>query len=74
MSQVDGDENGEGDEEILIEHLIVSDGFVVVVEDGYGGELGHGEENHHTEAMEVGAKTSSTDPEAVNYCFQGLCI
>ena len=55
LSQVDGDKNGEGDEEILIEHLIVSDCFVVVVEDGYGCELGHGEENHHTEAMEVGA-------------------
>ena len=72
LSQVDGDENGEGNKEILIEHLIVSDCFVVVVENGYGGELGHGEEDHHTKAMEVGAQSSSTDPQAVYYCLQGF--
>ena len=72
MSQVDRDENGESDEQVLIEHLVVSDGLVVVVEDSDGCELGHGEQDHHTEAMEISAQACSTNPQAIHNCQQSF--
>ena len=69
LSQVDRDEDWEGDKKILVEHLIVSDGLIVIVEDGYCSELGHCEEYHHAKTMEVGTEAGSADPQAIDYCF-----
>lgn len=69
LREVDGDEDGEGDEEILIEGLVGCQGLVVHVEDDCGGQLDQREKDHHTEAMQVGAKSCPTNSQTVDYAL-----
>ena len=69
LGQVDRNEDGESYKEVLIEHLIICQILIVVVEDSYCRELCHCKQNHHAKTMEVGTEASSADPQAIDYCF-----
>ena len=72
MSHVHCDENGEGDKQIFVQHLVVRNCLIVVLQHSNSGELGDGEEDHHVEAVEVGRETGSTNFKAVDDGLQGV--